>query len=326
VVIPVYNGVSVLRRTLQTVRGQKDHDVEIVVVDDGSTEDIGTLAREMGVVYRRLPTNSGPATARTEGAKAATGEVILFTDSDVWLPENLLAKVRTVFAERECECVQGTFSARCPFSNFFSQYKNLYNRYVLSLLGPWVNTTYTSITAVRKDFFLGCGGFDLNIRTASVEDRTLGESIVRGGGRIYLDHSLEVIHNKKLTAAAFYRSQFRRSRDLAKLLMRQRESEFLQKEESFGTTSKQAMLRLPLAVLSLLCAIASIGTLWLLIPTVLAILAHALMYRGWISYLLRTKGLWFAVRGQVVDFTDALVSAAGVAVGFFEYRFRKKRY
>jgi glycosyltransferase involved in cell wall biosynthesis len=326
VVIPVYNASRTLRKTLQTILSQDDFDMEVILVDDASTEDISAMADEMRAVLHRLPENSGPATARTKGAEIATGEIVLFTDSDVWLPEDILERVRKDFEEKECECVQGTFSDRCPHSNFFSQYKNLYNRFVLGRLGDWINTTYTSVTAVNRDFFFHCGGFDKEIKTASVEDRTLGEKIVRAGGNIYLDRSIEVVHNKKFTASTFYRNQFRRSRDLAKLRQRQKKSGFLKYGEAFGTTSKKAMARLPSAVFCLISLIACVASPWFVIPAALFGFFYAVMSRSWASYLLRNRGLWFALRGQVVDFTDALTSAAGVAFGLFEYKFLKNKY
>jgi len=326
VIIPVYNGSRTLRKTLQTVRSQNDLHLETIVVDDGSDEDISEMVREMGASLLRLERNSGPAVARSRGAETASGETLLFTDSDVWLPENLVETLRSDFAEQDCECVQGTFSEHCPHPDFFSQYKNLYNRYVLGLLGPWIDTTYTSVTAVKKDFFLQCGGFDENITSASVEDRTLGENILRNGGKIFLDHRIEVVHNKRLSMSGFFRNQFKRSRDLAKLLIRQKERGFSGKGDSFGTNSKQAMLRLPAASACLASMILVPWSSWFLLPAVVFGLGYLILSRKWVAYLYRRRGGWFAVRGWVVDFLDALVCAGGVATGFFEYKILSKKY
>jgi glycosyltransferase involved in cell wall biosynthesis len=326
VIIPVLNGSRTLRKTLQTIREQKDFDFEIVVVDDGSSEDITALVREMGARFHRLPETRGPATARTEGAKIAEGEILLFTDSDVWLPTGALAKIRKTFAQHDCECVQGTFSKNCPHSNFFSQYKNLYNRYVLGLLGPWIDTTYTSITAVKKQFFFESEGFDLNIRGASVEDRTLGENLTASGGKIYLDHSLEVVHNKRLSMGGFLRSQYKRSRDLAKLMLRQRESGFLGKGASFGTNTKGAMLRLPFALGTLFFLIVGLGFAWSLFGAGVCLVLYLGLSRKWIAHLAREKGIAFALRGQIADFADAVISGIGVLIGTIEFKSFGKRY
>jgi hypothetical protein len=321
--------------------------LEILVVDDASTEDITPLVREMGVRYHRLEENQGPAIARTVGAKMATGQVVLFTDADVWLPEGLLQGVLQTFLDRDCECVQGTFSRQCPYANYFSQYKNLYNRYVLNQLPEWIQTTFTSLTAIRRDFFFSCGGFDENIHQASIEDRTLGENIIRAGGRIFLNKDLEVIHNKHLGWKTFLRNQFLRSRDLAKLLLRQKESGFLSKPphhpgeasqektagqtSTFGTNSKTTMLRLPFAGLALFLGVVGMmttGSLAIILITLSlgAFLAYLVCASRWIRYLTSEKGKWFALRGVSVDYLDALVSGVGVATGMIQYKILGRRY
>ncbi len=334
VVIPVFNGSRTLRRTLETVRRQKESPLEVIVVDDASTEDISDMVRELGARHHRLPMNVGPAMARTEGARLASAPIVLFTDSDVWLPEGLIAGIRRAFEENNCECVQGVFSRQCPHSNFFSQYKNLYNRYVLSQLPVWINTTYTSVTAVSREFFFQCGGFDQNIHTPSVEDRTLGQSIVTAGGRILLDKDLEVIHNKRMTFTGFLRNQFHRSRDLAKLLLRQKTAGFQKKGTSFGTHSRGAMMRLPFVFL-LLCAVCfCLGSLTagplaqgLGLGFLLLVLGvYGYLSWPWIEHLAREKGWWFALRAWPVDLLDAVVSGIGVACGLFESKVLGRKY
>jgi glycosyltransferase involved in cell wall biosynthesis len=334
VVIPVFNGSRTLRRTLETVRRQKESPLEVIVVDDASTEDISDMVRELGARHHRLPMNVGPAMARTEGARLANAPVVLFTDSDVWLPEGLIAGIRKAFEENDCECVQGVFSRQCPHSNFLSQYKNFYNRYVLSQLPVWINTTYTSVTAVRKDFFFECGGFDQSIHKPSVEDRTLGQNIVTSGGRILLDKSLEVIHNKRMTLKGFIRNQFHRSRDLAKLLIRQKESGFHKKGSSFGTHSRGAMMRLPFVFLLLCSFCFFLASLWggLLIQLLGALMmvgvlgGYSYLSWPWIEHLAKEKGGWFALRAWPVDLLDAIVSGLGVACGLFESKVLGRKY
>lgn len=326
IIIPVYNGSRTLRKTLETAQRQRDPSFEVIVVDDGSTENISSLVRELGARHHRLPMNMGPAAARTEGARVASGQVLLFTDSDVWLPENTISIIRQAFEDHACSCVQGTFSKQCPYPDFFSQYKNLYNRYVLNRLPDWIETTYTSLTAIGREFFFECGGFDQNIRTASVEDRTLGENIIRHGGTIYLEKRLEVIHNKHLSPGVFFRNQFRRSRDLAKLMQRQKASGFLSPGRGFGTHSRESMYRLPAVFLSILCLLLSILTPWMAAPMALCIGAFLFFSRNWLRHLRKEKGLWFALRGSLLDFVDAFVSGCGVLAGLFEYKRLGKKY
>jgi hypothetical protein len=103
VVIPSYNRGAYLLETLNAVRAQTLKPREIIVIDDGSTDNTADLfANANGdVSYRRIE-NSGPGLARCIGMRAATSNWIAFCDSDdIWEPTHLavLAEVATVFPE-----------------------------------------------------------------------------------------------------------------------------------------------------------------------------------------------------------------------------------
>ncbi|MEW6235138.1 MAG: glycosyltransferase family 2 protein [Candidatus Omnitrophota bacterium] len=333
IIIPVYNGEKTLPDTLRSVSSLEGGPFEIVVVDDGSTDRTPDIAREYNAVVVRMDQNQGPAAARNMGARFASHDILVFTDSDVLLPKRLLGIVAGHFNKTAADAVQGVFSEVCPFANYFSQYKNLYNRFVLTNLPDWIDTTFTSITAVRRAAFLDSGGFDEGIRGASVEDRTLGRNLRKTGCRIRLDRSIEVIHNKKLTCSGFIRNQFRRSRDLAKLMLRNRSEPPLPPLEQdaapevrFGTNSLSTMLRIPAAYLGILfCGIAFADPIFLVAAAFWALLfLHLIAPLEW--RLLRRRGLFFALKGIPVNFLDAVASGLGIAAGLFDFFFLGKKF
>jgi glycosyltransferase involved in cell wall biosynthesis len=81
VVIPVFNGERFLREAVQSVLDQKYSPLEIIVVDDGSTDGTASVARSLPVRYLHQ-TNQGPAAARNRGIEHAQGELITFADAD----------------------------------------------------------------------------------------------------------------------------------------------------------------------------------------------------------------------------------------------------
>lgn len=88
VIIPFYNGVDWLCEAVQSVLDQTYHNFEIIVVNDGSSEDIKPFLDRYGdrIIYR-YKENGGAATARNLAMSLATGEYIAFLDSDdIWLP------------------------------------------------------------------------------------------------------------------------------------------------------------------------------------------------------------------------------------------------
>ena len=98
VVIPTFNRARVLSEAVDSALAQTFSDLEIVIVDDGSTDDtIGTVERRYASrpqVRLLQKANGGPATARNTGLKSAEGELIAFLDSDdLWLPGKLMLQV-----------------------------------------------------------------------------------------------------------------------------------------------------------------------------------------------------------------------------------------
>jgi glycosyltransferase involved in cell wall biosynthesis len=88
VIIPTYNSAKYLSETIESVLKQSYNIIEIIVVDDGSTDESkGVLSKYSGRIKYFYIKNSGPATARNYGIKNSTGEWIAFLDSDdIWLP------------------------------------------------------------------------------------------------------------------------------------------------------------------------------------------------------------------------------------------------
>jgi len=96
VVVPAKDRAHLLERSLASVAAQRTAPVEVLVVDDGSTDDTSGVARRCGATVIRLDVNEGIGRARNHGIRAATGEWIAFLDSDdEWSPghlERLLAR------------------------------------------------------------------------------------------------------------------------------------------------------------------------------------------------------------------------------------------
>lgn len=90
VVIPAYNAAPWIAETLQSVLAQTLHDFEIIVVDDGSTDETAAVVAKFERVRYLHKPNRGQASARNMGVHAALGEYIAFVDSDdLWSPEKL---------------------------------------------------------------------------------------------------------------------------------------------------------------------------------------------------------------------------------------------
>lgn len=95
VIIPVYNGSRWIGQALRSLFDQTYKSFEVIVIDDGSTDDLPRAIREWSdrIVLERQP-NGGPGSARNRGLRRARGRLIAFLDADdEWLPEKLALQV-----------------------------------------------------------------------------------------------------------------------------------------------------------------------------------------------------------------------------------------
>ncbi len=112
VIIPTYNIAPYLPRCLDSVLNQTYPNIEIVAVDDGSTDDTAKVLQSYAEQHATLRViqqeNSGVSAARNAGLEAATGEYLFFLDGDDWLSPTALERLYSAAAD--ADLVQGVLS------------------------------------------------------------------------------------------------------------------------------------------------------------------------------------------------------------------------
>lgn len=95
VIIPTYNRSHVICKAIESVLHQTYENIELIVVDDGSTDDTPSrLAVYDDKICVLLQDNTGPSIARNHGVEASHGEILAFLDSDdLWLPTKIEQQV-----------------------------------------------------------------------------------------------------------------------------------------------------------------------------------------------------------------------------------------
>ena len=108
VIVPAFNEADYLPPTLESIqrasthlRSQSDVDVEVIVVDNNSTDDTGAIAEAMGATVIHEPAQ-GIGRARNRGACVAQGDVLVFVDADVTVPRTLLGAVHETMCDPDC--------------------------------------------------------------------------------------------------------------------------------------------------------------------------------------------------------------------------------
>jgi len=98
VILPTYNRKKLLGRSVQSVLNQTYQDFELIIIDDGSTDDTERLVKSLNsekIIFIRHEQNKGVAAARNTGLRLATGEYIAFQDSDdEWMLDKLENQIR----------------------------------------------------------------------------------------------------------------------------------------------------------------------------------------------------------------------------------------
>lgn len=95
-IIATYNRADIVGEAIESILGQTYKNMEVLVVDDGSTDGTHEALRRFGNRIRVVrQENAGPGAARNRGIEVARGELIAFLDSDdIWMPTKLERQVR----------------------------------------------------------------------------------------------------------------------------------------------------------------------------------------------------------------------------------------
>ena len=174
VIIPVWNGARTAPRALASVFAQSYTDYEIVVVDDGSTDDTPAVLAGYGDRIRVIrQANSGASAARNAGVRASSGEYLAFLDDDdEWMEDKLAQCVPVLDENPGCvlvytRAVKVDLKGR-PIGTLDGQAEGSESPTMKELLErPW--NVVPSQFIVRRDVFERCGGF--HVRLSGIEDR-----------------------------------------------------------------------------------------------------------------------------------------------------------
>lgn len=166
VIIPTYNRAHLVGRAIGSVLNQTYQDFELIVVDDGSTdntEEVVKSIKDPRIRYTRHDQNRGGSAARNSGIKMARGEYIAFQDSDdEWLPEKLEKQMR-VFENAPAEVgvvytgfwrIEGEKKTYIPSDKITRKEGNIHGQL---LKGNFVTT---QATVVKRECFKKAGMFD----------------------------------------------------------------------------------------------------------------------------------------------------------------------
>ncbi len=203
VIVPVYNGREVLGPCLAAIRAQEGiarKEVELIVVDDGSSDGGADAAAGLADRVIRLEENRGAAAARNRGAREARADVVVFVDADVFLEKDALAAISKLFQERpDISAAVGRYAELPARPGLVNLYHNLFTNYHHDLSPEEIDWFWGAIGAVRKEALFAVGGFDERYQGASAEDMELGLALAAAGHKILFRPEIQGAHGHEFT-------------------------------------------------------------------------------------------------------------------------------
>ena len=161
-IIPAFNAADYLAWATESVRSQSDTILEIIVVDDGSTDTTAQVAQSMPDVRYIRQENAGPAAARNTGIRAAQGEFFSFLDADdLWAKGKLAAQLEVFQNYPEIDLVAGQveeFETVAPCSGTHPTRTHGQRAYTVGAL------------LIRRSGFFKVGWFDESLRSGEFID------------------------------------------------------------------------------------------------------------------------------------------------------------
>ena len=288
VIVPVYDDAANVAECVRALTIVAP-DAELIVVDDGSTDDSAAVAARAGARVVRQASNAGAAAARNAGARAAAGEILVFVDADVVAAPDAVARlVAILHADPDVAAVFGSYDDRPRAPGLVSQYRNLLHHFVHQHGAHDASTFWAGLGAVRRTAFDLVGGFDPRVR--GIEDIELGYRLRAKGFRIRLDPRIQGTHLKRWTLGSVLRTDaFMRALPWSRLLVAGRAP----LDHLNVTTSQRAsaaLVLLAVAAAALAALVPGLGTV-----SAALLLAVVALNRRLFAFFARVRGPAFAV-------------------------------
>jgi glycosyltransferase involved in cell wall biosynthesis len=300
VIVPVHNGGEYLSRCLDALLASSYRSYEIIVVDDASTDDSHEISQKKRALVYRLSRQSGPAAARNYGAEKASGDVLLFIDSDVLVERDTIVRVASEFMNHpDTAALFGSYDDSPYAADVLSQFRNLFHHFIHQNSRKDADTFWAGCGAIRREVFCELGGFDeIRYSRPSIEDIELGLRMRKRGCKIRLDKDLTVKHLKSWKWLSMLRTDiFQRAVPWSLLIL---EGNLFPRDLNLQISHRISAILVGLLVLLLLLFfLDSIGVLDIGHSKALAILFLAvlaslvILNRSLYAFFLRKRGIKF---------------------------------
>lgn len=192
VIIPTYNRAATVLGAVQSALDQTYPSIEVIVVDDGSTDNTSEqLSSFLSQIKFLRQKNAGPSAARNHGARHASGDILAFLDSDdIWMSDKIARQVALMEAHGNAMicCVCNAQIIDRPIKKNANAFgiagiKSQFEEAVWNNPGEVLASRFllfNQVAAIRRDSFVKVGGY--NTRISLLEDHDLALKLATVGG------------------------------------------------------------------------------------------------------------------------------------------------
>ena len=304
--MPVKHIDDSFRQSVQRIAVCSPPPYEIIIVIDGKSDQPPPEIGINNIQIVHLEESAGPAAARNKGAQIATGEILLFVDSDVILPINIVSQINNAFKNYlHPIAVFGSYDENPVEQNTISQYKNLFHFYTHQNSQPDAFTFWTGCGGILRSYFVELGGFSDKYNCPSIEDIELGYRIKKEGHSILLDKTIQVKHLKRWSFFSLITTDFYyRAIPWSRLIMLHGT---MNNDMNINLSNRLSVLLSWMTVFFIFCSflnkyfiVAVFFTLSMLLYT----------NKDLLLFFLRKKGMFFMLQALVLQYIYYIISGA----------------
>ena len=164
IIIPVKNGANYLQTALDGIK-QQNMNTEIIVVDDGSTDNTSDIAKNYGCIVIKNTTSQGPVVAKNQALKIANGDYIMFHDHDDIMNNGVLEKMLA-----ELNAVPDISAVMCKVKDFISDDLPSEEKQKIKIKSEPYYGLFTGAILIRKNVFDIIGDFDEQVTAGEILD------------------------------------------------------------------------------------------------------------------------------------------------------------
>ncbi|MDO8538454.1 MAG: glycosyltransferase [archaeon] len=317
IIIPTFNAEKTIDQCLEALLNQSVKPLEIIVMNDGSTDNTQKIVEEFKQAKLVNQKNSGPAVERNKGARLAKGDIIIFIDSDCIADKDFVKFMLEPFQNKEICGVQGSYKIKQQ--ELIARYTQIVIEmsYAKMAKQKFIDHIGSYAAGYRRKDFLELNGFDESFPKASGEDTEFSYRMTEAGKKLVFNPKAFVYHFHPTSLMRHLKVKFMRG--FFRVNVFKKHATKMGKDSFIPITVKILTGLAGLFVASLLVSIFFLPFLWVALALLIAMLITGIFVS--LKYFWK-KDKQVALAAPFIEILTAYAMGFGFAYGLFRSVFK----